>query len=1096
MTKRIRRLLSLAFALALLAGLALPACAEGTIAPAVPRPVQMEQALQAAQAAQAVSDEAGSIRHAGEEAAAHAVADREIYVSADGDDMGEGTRDDPLASLAAAAEAANAAVESKVYVILLSDLVSTRTARFLGKDVVLMSEGGTWLISRGDSFLPAYDGVRQAYNPALIEVGELQSTQALRTSLSIDNVVLDDGGLHEGSEFLPQSADAEGEQGNLARVQDAIVAVYDGATLTLNPGTELRNFGGMSAVRAVGNALVTAEDFSAILDTAPIDAPAGLRTILAEGAAVRIGSRASVFERGAAPEKGAPEELPDEEEPDEELPEEEIPEEERPEEENPNAESLTIIPHLETPNGESLTIIPHLENVEAAASDDNQGGADSALRELLEQLLALIGVNADDFTPEDLQALLADVPVEDLQALISALSAEDNSGAADLIEQLADVIGGDSGAGDELIGRLNELIGGGNSGGDPLQALSDLLGEGFSPDQLADLLADVPAGDVQDLLSALTGDDNSGAADLVDRLSGLIGGDSGAGDELIGRLNELIGGGNSGNSGSGGGDGDALKTLADLLGDSFTLGELSGLIGGFSPDQLASLANLINGNGTDADITNLFSNMAGLTGLMEMSGEPAYLIRGEEPYLLRGTLTVKLPDRLVRTVKLAASAASEGTGEFTVTPDSRLNVVMKDGAPDTVFTSNIFQADSVTLTDGNLVVSFSLKEGWREHLDELNAPIRFQWKSVLEEQDFAVGEYLVTRAVLDSLEINVGGRTVPGRMDNVSAELRTRMLPGEGSMLSYDINGGEGGPVPNPVFVNMQTGYALESENTPTHADVDGKPVVFIGWTAEKDTAIYARGESAPDTLTTIDVGMSEDRTVFALYGFDENGDGIPDARQQLVQLSFDANGGAGAPDPILAVAVAGVGASIDIPETEPTLKYYTFLGWSKDQGAAEADYKYNAEKAAHRDILITKDTTLYAVWQQNPSYTLYYNANGGTGAPAAQTGISDENDSVELTISSAVPERSGYSFLGWSSRRSGSAEFFAGDKVNITGGNVTLYAVWQKGGSSYSGGGGGGGSGVPKTGDDAPIALYAALAVISLGAVGAGAWLILHKKK
>ncbi len=34
-----------------------------------------------------------------------------------------------------------------------------------------------------------------------------------------------------------------------------------------------------------------------------------------------------------------------------------------------------------------------------------------------------------------------------------------------------------------------------------------------------------------------------------------------------------------------------------------------------------------------------------------------------------------------------------------------------------------------------------------------------------------------------------------------------------------------------------------------------------------------------------------------------------------------------------------------------------------------------------------------------------------------------------------------------------------------------------------------------PMTGDEAPIALYAALAIISLGAVAVGAWLILRKQ-
>ena len=144
-------------------------------------------------------------------------------------------------------------------------------------------------------------------------------------------------------------------------------------------------------------------------------------------------------------------------------------------------------------------------------------------------------------------------------------------------------------------------------------------------------------------------------------------------------------------------------------------------------------------------------------------------------------------------------------------------------------------------------------------------------------------------------------------------------------------------------------------------------------------------------------------------------------------------------------------------------------------------------------------DTTLYAVWKQNPTYTLYYNANGGSNAPAAQSGIADENDSVELTITSGVPTRNGYSFLGWGVSRNGNPAYYAGNNVKISGGNVTLYAIWQKtGGGGYSGGGGGGGGGntSPKTGDEAPVALYAALAVISLGAVGAGAWLILRNQK
>ncbi len=71
--------------------------------------------------------------------------------------------------------------------------------------------------------------------------------------------------------------------------------------------------------------------------------------------------------------------------------------------------------------------------------------------------------------------------------------------------------------------------------------------------------------------------------------------------------------------------------------------------------------------------------------------------------------------------------------------------------------------------------------------------------------------------------------------------------------------------------------------------------------------------------------------------------------------------------------------------------------------------------------------------------YTLSYNANGGSGAPASQSGA------ASYTVSSAQPTRSGYTFLGWSkSSTATSASYKAGDSITLTA-NITLYAVWQK---------------------------------------------------
>ena len=72
-------------------------------------------------------------------------------------------------------------------------------------------------------------------------------------------------------------------------------------------------------------------------------------------------------------------------------------------------------------------------------------------------------------------------------------------------------------------------------------------------------------------------------------------------------------------------------------------------------------------------------------------------------------------------------------------------------------------------------------------------------------------------------------------------------------------------------------------------------------------------------------------------------------------------------------------------------------------------------------------------------TYTVTFNANGGSGAPAAQTKTHD----VTLAISSTIPTRSGYAFLGWATSASGTVAYSAGSSYT---GNaaLSLYAVWQ----------------------------------------------------
>ncbi len=73
-------------------------------------------------------------------------------------------------------------------------------------------------------------------------------------------------------------------------------------------------------------------------------------------------------------------------------------------------------------------------------------------------------------------------------------------------------------------------------------------------------------------------------------------------------------------------------------------------------------------------------------------------------------------------------------------------------------------------------------------------------------------------------------------------------------------------------------------------------------------------------------------------------------------------------------------------------------------------------------------------------TYTIQYNANGGTGAPAAQT----KTQGVPLTLSSTVPTRSGYTFLGWAESQSAKAAQYQPSGSFTKDANTTLYAVWK----------------------------------------------------
>lgn len=145
--------------------------------------------------------------------------------------------------------------------------------------------------------------------------------------------------------------------------------------------------------------------------------------------------------------------------------------------------------------------------------------------------------------------------------------------------------------------------------------------------------------------------------------------------------------------------------------------------------------------------------------------------------------------------------------------------------------------------------------------------------------------------------------------------------------------------------------------------------------------------------------------------------------------IKYNANGGSGAPGN----QTKWKDQTLTLSSTKPTRTGYTFLGWSTSSSATTATYSaggsYTANAAA----------TLYAVWKAL-TYTVKYNANGGSGAPGNQT----KTYGKTLTLSSTKPTRTNYNFKGWGTSASATTVSYAAGGSYTANAGITLYAVWE----------------------------------------------------
>ena len=159
--------------------------------------------------------------------------------------------------------------------------------------------------------------------------------------------------------------------------------------------------------------------------------------------------------------------------------------------------------------------------------------------------------------------------------------------------------------------------------------------------------------------------------------------------------------------------------------------------------------------------------------------------------------------------------------------------------------------------------------------------------------------------------------------------------------------------------------------------------------------------------------------------------------------LRYDANGGSGS----LAGRTVRYGETVTLSSEEPTKEGSSFEGWAKTADAAAAEYQPGGS------LTVTEETTLYAVWKLKEAvwklkeFSLRYDANGGSGSIAEQTG----RYGVAITLSTEQPTKNGFRFTGWAKAAdAAAAECQPGGSLALTE-NTTLYAVWEEGDVSYA---------------------------------------------
>ncbi len=258
----------------------------------------------------------------------------------------------------------------------------------------------------------------------------------------------------------------------------------------------------------------------------------------------------------------------------------------------------------------------------------------------------------------------------------------------------------------------------------------------------------------------------------------------------------------------------------------------------------------------------------------------------------------------------------------------------------------------------------------------------------------------------------------------------TPLLAGKTSSVTFNRDGGTGGPANNTYTWNVKPGNITIPSKTG---------YTFGGYYDTHDEQYFNASGTAQKVWDYVGAQTLKAKWTAKTY-----------------TVSLDKQSGTGG-----TTSVTGTYGSAMPKVTIPARTGYTFGGYYTSTGGSGTQY-YKADGTSAKNWDKTSATTLYAKWTPN-TYSVKYDGNGAT---AGSMSNSTHTYGVAKNLTTNAFTKTGYTFEGWATSVDGDVVYSNEQSVsNLTSENgvvVTLYAKWSantvyvdyfdKGGVEFSG--------------------------------------------